>query len=168
MALIENIQREDLNPLEEASGIQRLIDEFGLTHEAAPRRSAARARGHQPAAPARACAAGAASCSRKGASTWATRARCSRCRGAADRACARSGRDKRLSVREVEQRCRSSALQGARRREARASTAMSRACRKNGRERLGTTVQIKPRAQSGGKLVIDYSSLDELIGCCSV
>ena len=35
MALIENIQREDLNPLEEAQGIQRLIDEFGLTHEAA-------------------------------------------------------------------------------------------------------------------------------------
>ena len=35
MALIENIQREDLNPLEEAQGLQRLIKEFGLTHEAA-------------------------------------------------------------------------------------------------------------------------------------
>jgi len=35
LALIENIQREDLNPLEEAQGIKRLIDEFGLTHEAA-------------------------------------------------------------------------------------------------------------------------------------
>jgi ParB family chromosome partitioning protein len=35
MALIENIQREDLNPLEEAQGLQRLIREFGLTHEAA-------------------------------------------------------------------------------------------------------------------------------------
>ncbi len=35
MALIENIQREDLNPLEEAQGIKRLIDEFGLTHEQA-------------------------------------------------------------------------------------------------------------------------------------
>ncbi len=33
MALIENIQREDLNPLEEAQGLQRLIKEFGLTHE---------------------------------------------------------------------------------------------------------------------------------------
>lgn len=33
MALIENIQRENLNPLEEAIGMQRLIDEFGLTHE---------------------------------------------------------------------------------------------------------------------------------------
>ncbi len=35
MALIENIQREDLNPLEEALGIQRLIDEFKMTHQTA-------------------------------------------------------------------------------------------------------------------------------------
>jgi ParB family transcriptional regulator, chromosome partitioning protein len=35
MALIENIQREDLNPLEEAQGIQRLIDDFSFTHEQA-------------------------------------------------------------------------------------------------------------------------------------
>src|SRR5471030_363428 len=35
MALIENIQREDLNPLEEARALLRLIDEFGLTHQAA-------------------------------------------------------------------------------------------------------------------------------------
>jgi ParB family chromosome partitioning protein len=35
MALIENIQREDLNPLEEATGIQRLVDEFEMTHEVA-------------------------------------------------------------------------------------------------------------------------------------
>ena len=35
MALIENIQREDLNPLEEAQGLNRLIREFGLTHELA-------------------------------------------------------------------------------------------------------------------------------------
>ena len=33
MGLIENIQREDLNPLEEAQGLQRLVKEFGLTHE---------------------------------------------------------------------------------------------------------------------------------------
>jgi ParB family transcriptional regulator, chromosome partitioning protein len=46
MALIENIQRENLNPLEEAVGIQRLIDEFKMTHQVAadavgrPRRAA--------------------------------------------------------------------------------------------------------------------------------
>ena len=37
MALIENIQREDLNPLEEARGLKRLTEEFGMTHEAAAR-----------------------------------------------------------------------------------------------------------------------------------
>ena len=37
MSLIENIQREDLNPLEEAQGVQRLITEFHLTHEDAAR-----------------------------------------------------------------------------------------------------------------------------------
>lgn len=35
MALIENIQRENLNPLEEAAGLQRLIDEFDMTHQTA-------------------------------------------------------------------------------------------------------------------------------------
>jgi ParB family chromosome partitioning protein len=35
MALIENIQREDLNPIEEATGVQRLIREFSMTHEQA-------------------------------------------------------------------------------------------------------------------------------------
>ncbi len=35
MSLIENIQREDLNPLEEAAGVQRLIDEFAMTHQEA-------------------------------------------------------------------------------------------------------------------------------------
>jgi ParB family chromosome partitioning protein len=35
MALIENIQREDLNPLEEAQGLKRLVDDFALTHEQA-------------------------------------------------------------------------------------------------------------------------------------
>src|SRR6185436_3750192 len=34
LALIENIQREDLNPLEEALGLARLVDEFKLTHDA--------------------------------------------------------------------------------------------------------------------------------------
>jgi len=35
MSLIENIQRENLNPLEEAAGVRRLIDEFGMTHQQA-------------------------------------------------------------------------------------------------------------------------------------
>jgi ParB family transcriptional regulator, chromosome partitioning protein len=35
MALVENIQREDLNPIEEAAGLQRLVEEFRMTHEQA-------------------------------------------------------------------------------------------------------------------------------------
>ena len=35
MSLVENIQREDLNPLEEAAGLQRLVDEFGMSHQQA-------------------------------------------------------------------------------------------------------------------------------------
>lgn len=35
MSLIENIQRENLNPMEQAAGVQRLIDEFKMTHEQA-------------------------------------------------------------------------------------------------------------------------------------
>ena len=53
MALIENIQREDLNPLEEAQALQRLIDEFDLTHaqaaEAVGRSRARRSAGSGPA-----------------------------------------------------------------------------------------------------------------------
>jgi ParB family chromosome partitioning protein len=52
MALIENIQREDLNPLEEAQGLKRLVDEFGLTHE-----QAAQAVGRSAAAPRATCCA---------------------------------------------------------------------------------------------------------------
>ena len=79
MALIENIQREDLNPLEEARGLQRLTEEFGLTHEAA-----ARAVGRSRSAttnllrllqPERA---GAADAARPATSRWAMRARCCR------------------------------------------------------------------------------------------
>ena len=58
LALIENIQREDLNPLEEAQGLQRLIDEFGLDARRGGEGGRPLAqRGVEPAAPERAGAA---------------------------------------------------------------------------------------------------------------
>jgi ParB-like chromosome segregation protein Spo0J len=61
MSLIENIQREDLNPMEEASGVQRLVDEFSMTHDQAAGRDRPLAqRDQQPAAPAQAYETGAA------------------------------------------------------------------------------------------------------------
>src|SRR5574344_1559325 len=58
MALIENIQREDLNPLEEAQGLQRLVQEFGHARAGGPGCGAQSLGGQQPAA---AAAAGATS-----------------------------------------------------------------------------------------------------------
>ena len=83
-----------------SAGIQRLIDEFGMTHEqAADAVGRSRSGHHQPAAPAGAGAAGAGDADARASSTWATRARCSRCRRAADRARATEAAAKRLSVR---------------------------------------------------------------------
>jgi ParB family chromosome partitioning protein len=78
MALIENIQREDLNPLEEAQALQRLIDEFDLTHAAGRRSGGTLARrGEQPAAPAGTAGRDPRWC-RPVPWRWATRARCCR------------------------------------------------------------------------------------------
>jgi len=85
MALIENIQREDLNPLEEATGLQRLIDEFRLTHQ-----EAADAVGRSRAAVTNLlrllnlpCRSPCRSSSIRARSRWATRAHCSRSKGRA-------------------------------------------------------------------------------------
>ena len=71
MALIENIQRRDLGPLEEARGLKRLVDEFGLTHDAAAQ-SVGRSRSAASNLLSR-CR----SCCRTVPSTWGTHARCS-------------------------------------------------------------------------------------------
>jgi len=159
-ALIENIQREDLNPLEEAAGIQRLVQEFGLTHQAIAEtlgRSRAAVtnllRLLELAPPVRELLA----------------------EGRLDMGHARAllalpvsqqielaklAAQKGLTVREVEQRV-AAASKAAQPRRPRADRDVTR-LEEEWSDRLGTTVQIKSRGKRGGKLVLTYRTLDEL------
>jgi len=161
MSLIENIQRENLNPMEEAAGLQRLIGEFKMTHEQAAdavgrSRSAttnllrllklakpvqemlmegALEMGHARALlaldPARQIEAG-------------------------NRVAARG-----LSVRETEALVQSMLKGRATRRKARGDRDIAR-LEEEVSERLGTTVQIRPGRRGTGKVLVHYSSLDHL------
>ena len=161
MALIENIQREDLNPMEQAAGVQRLIEEFKMTHEQAAdavgrSRSAttnllrllklakpvqemlmegALEMGHARALlaldPARQIEAG-NRVAAKGLSVRQTEALVQRAlRGAPGRRRPRTDRDLARLEEEVS-------------------------------ERLGTSVVIRPGRRGAGKVVVHYSSLDHL------
>jgi ParB family transcriptional regulator, chromosome partitioning protein len=159
-ALIENIQREDLSPLEEAAGIQRLVQEFGLTHQAIAEtlgRSRAAVtnllRLLELAPPVRELVA----------------------QGRLDMGHARAllalpvqhqielaklAASKGLTVREVERRV-ADLSKPAQPRRPRADRDVAR-LEEEWSQRLGTTVQIKPRGKRGGKIVLTYRSLDEL------
>jgi ParB family chromosome partitioning protein len=161
-ALIENIQREDLNPLEEAVGIQRLTQEFGLTHQAiaetlgrsrtavtnllrllelAPPVRELLAEGRIDMGHARALLA-----------LPVTR----------QIELAREAAHKGLTVREVEQRV-SAALKTAPSAPQRPRVDRDVArLEEEWSQRLGTTVQIKSTGKRGGKLVLSYRTLDDL------
>jgi len=165
IGLIENIQREDLNPLEEANGLKRLIEEFKLTHEqvaAAIGRSRAGVtnllRLLELAAPVQAMVQeGKIDMGHARALLALSRQRQVEVAGRV----AAEG----LSVRETE-------------RLVQAATSAPRAARPAGHkldadgrrlqeelsEALGATVEIKPRSGGRGSVVIDYSSLDQLQG----
>ena len=159
-ALIENIQREDLSPLEEAAGIQRLVQEFGLTHQAIAE-TLGRSRTAvtnllrllELAPPVRELLA----------------------EGRLDMGHARAllalpvqhqielaklAANKGLTVREVERRV-ADLLKPAQPRRPRVDRDIAR-LEEEWSQRLGTTVQIKPRGKRGGKVVLIYRSLDEL------
>ena len=159
-ALIENIQREDLNPLEEATGIQRLIEEFGLTHQAiADTLGRSRAavsnilRLLDLAPPVRELLA-------EGRIDMGHARALLALPVHGQIAIAREAAQRGLSVREVEQRV-AGALQTSPARKPRADRDVAR-LEEEWSDRLGTTVQIKPRGKRGGKLVLVYRSLDEL------
>ena len=165
IGLIENIQREDLNPIEEANGLKRLIDEFKLTHE-----EVARAIGR----------------SRAGVSNLLRLLDLS----AVVQAMVQDGRldmgharallalsrakqvelaeriaQQGLSVREAERLVQGAAATPARHpRSAAPLDTDSRRLQEELAESLGATVKLKPRRGGKGSLVIEYSSLDELQG----
>ena len=161
-ALIENIQREDLNPLEEAVGIQRLTQEFGLTHQAVAE-TLGRSRTAvtnllrllELAPPVRELLA-------EGRIDMGHARALLALPVAQQIELAREAAHKGLTVREVEQRV-SAALKTSQ-----APPQRPRVDRDVARledewsERLGTTVQIKSSGKRGGKLVVQYRSLDEL------
>ena len=167
MALIENIQRADLNPLEEAEAMQRLISEFEMTHqEAAEAVSRSRAsvtnllrlleltREVQDLV-------------RQGAVEMGHARALLALKGPAQTDAARRVVDRGLSVRDTELlvRRRLQELQGApgARKEQRTDPDVSRLERQL-TEKLGAKVQIEQKGKGKGKLVIHYTSLDELDG----
>jgi ParB family chromosome partitioning protein len=166
LALIENIQREDLNPLEQANGIARLIDEFGLTHEAAAKavgrsRSAVtnRLRLRELAKPVQAyLMAGQLDMGH-------ARALLALPAGQQTAAAARVVAQG-LSVRETERLAHQFAHPGRRgaRRSARATDPDLARLQEELSETLGANVAIEPRADGAGKLLIRYSSLEQLDG----
>jgi ParB family chromosome partitioning protein len=166
LALIENIQREDLNPLEQANGIHRLIAEFGLTHDAAAKavgrsRSAVSnlLRLRELAKPVQTyLMSGQLDMGHARALLALPTGQQA---GAASRVVAQ-----RLSVRETEKLVHQLAHPSRRggRRSARASDPDLARLEETLAESLGAKVSIDAKAGGAGKLTIAYSSLEQLDG----
>jgi len=161
MALVENIQREDLNPIEEASGLQRLLDEFRMTHEQAAdaigrSRSATTnlLRLLKLAKPVQAMVMDGALDMGHARALLALEG--ARQIEAANRIAARG-----LSVREAETLAARLQRGPATRRKPRGDRDLAR-LEEDVSGRLGTTVQIRPGRKGSGTIVIHYSGLDHL------
>src|SRR5512132_2446861 len=167
VALIENIQREDLNPLEEAKGLQRLIDEFGLTHDAAAKavgrsRSAVSnlLRLNALAPPVQEYVLGGAI--EMGHARALLPLPVEQQAGAAARVV-----NGALSVRETERLVLgllNPAKRAARRRSKPAYDADTARLENDLSEALGAVVHIEPGRQGAGRIVIRYSTLEQLDG----
>ena len=165
IGLIENIQREDLNPIEEANGLKRLIEEFKLTHD-----EVAQAIGRSRA--------GVTNLLRLLELAASVQAMVQE--GRIDMGHARAllalGKSKQvelaeriaqqgLSVRETERLVQAaSAAPRPSRAAGQRLDADSRRLQEELAESLGASVKLKPRRGGKGSVVIDYSSLDELQG----
>ncbi|MBN3002255.1 ParB/RepB/Spo0J family partition protein [Chromobacterium alkanivorans] len=165
MALIENIQRQELDPIEEAQGLKRLIDEFGLTHEAAAdavgrSRSAVSNLLRLLALP-------------EPVQTMLHQGRLEMGHARALLALpvveqlglAQEVGDKGLSVREVERRVQQKAVEKTTvaPQQKQADPDVSRLAEQVS-ERIGARVSIRHANRGNGRLVIEYATLDELEG----
>ena len=164
IGLIENIQREDLNPIEEANGLQRLIREFQLTHD-----EVARAIGRSRVAVTNLlrllelAPAVQEMVQDRRLDMGHARALLSLSRQRQVEL-AHQVAERQLSVRETERLVHEATAAPRPERPAMALDPDSRRLQEQLCETLGTTVQLKPRANGKGSVVIDYSSLDELQG----
>ncbi len=164
MALIENIQREQLNPMEEANALQRLINEFELTHQ-----QAAEAVGRSRAAVSNLLRLLSLNDDVKALVEHGqlemghARALLS-LEGPAQSRAAQQVADKGLSVRETEQLVRRMNAPPAPKPSRPALDPDVRRMQDELSERIGAKVQFQHGAKGNGKLVIQYNSLDELDG----
>jgi ParB family chromosome partitioning protein len=162
IALIENLQREDLNPLDEATGLKRLTEEFGMTHS-----EAADAVGRSRAAITNALrllelAPPVQELLREGKLDMGHARALLALPALKQIEVAREAVARQLSVRQVEQRVAAMTARPAVRPHTRVDRDVARLEEELSGE-LGTTVTIRSGAKPGsGKLVIHYSSLDQL------
>jgi ParB family chromosome partitioning protein len=161
IALIENLQREDLNPLEEAAGVKRLIEEFGMTHA-----EAAETLGRSRVAVTNALrllelAPPVQELVREGKLDMGHARALLGLPALKQIEIARLAATKQLSVRQVEHLVAALARRGA---PARARTDRDVArLEEEWSQRLGTTVKIQAGTKPGsGKLVLHYTTLDQL------
>ena len=164
MSLIENIQRENLNALEEATGLRRLIDEFGLTHqqtaEAVGRSRAAvtnllRLLELTPEVK--------AMLEEKKLEMGHARSLLALSKEATQIAAAQKVVQRRFSVRETERLVRS-LLEGAPKKLPPVVAPDVQRLEKKLAEQLGAKVAIRYNQRGKGRMVIEYNSLDELDG----
>jgi ParB family chromosome partitioning protein len=162
IALIENLQREDLNPLDEATGIRRLTDEFGMTHA-----EAAEAVGRSRAAITNALrllelAPPVQELLREGKLDMGHARALLALPALKQIEFAREAVAKQLSVRQVEKRVAHLSARATGRTRVRGDRDVAR-LEEELSGQLGTTVSIRTGAKPGsGKLVIHFSSLDQL------
>ncbi len=165
IALIENIQREDLNPVEEALALQRLIDEFGMTHQ-----QTAESVGRSRAAVTNLLRLLALNddvrqmLEENQMDMGHARALLA-LTGNAQSQAARQVVDKGLSVRETENLVRHLAERLVAPKTKPSSLDPDiRALQDNLSEKIGAKVQIQHTSKGKGRLIIDYNSIDELEG----